>query len=314
MQRDQDGFFGILKSRFDLERPQARFLDWDLSFRIDWIQTRRNTVQVDLPDAIAIAGARKPHLTYKVGLNGVGQIKGMQYKAFVINGANVKLPTLQQLFYFDLQPRSGNDDAPQLNVEQNIGTEAGLHLEKTLPGLPTFLKIGKVQFTVAAFRNSYLQKITELNPKGTSPIPFNTALAKTTGLEAGVSLNMFDGLLDWQSALLLLKISDPRIFKFKPERKVTSDFWLRAGQTALQCHLFYEGTQTALILSEGRSSVETLPPRWDIDFSIQRTITIKRVSGFLNFAVRNVRNGGRSELSGFFLQDRRWYASIGAKL
>lgn len=314
MRRNQDGFFAILKNRLDLERPHFKYLDWDLSFRIDWIETSRTTRRTDLLDEISTGSGRRPHLTYKVGMNAVGQFNGMKYKAFVLNGANVKLPTVQQLFYLDMQPRVENNNVLQLNIEQNIGTEAGLQVTTDLPSLPTFLRLRRIEFDFAIFRNGYLEKITEAAQKGASPRPFNTKLATTTGFESRLSLGVLNGLVDWESAFLILNVSDPRVFRFKPEEKVTSDLWLRRGRTTANCHFFYEGKQAALILSENLGFAELLPPRWDIDFSIQRTITIKRITGFLNFAVRNVRNSGRSELSGFFLQDRRWYASIGAQL
>jgi len=313
MQRDQNSFFGILKNRLDLERSYFRYLDWDLSFRIDWVETRRNTRRSDLLDAIQTASGKKAHLTYKVGLNSTGQINGIDYQAYILNGANVKQPTLQQLFYLDMQPRAAGSTILQLNVEQNIGTEAGFHLETDLSATSTFLRLRKLAFDFAIFRNSYLEKITEATQKGASPRPFNTTLARTTGFESKLFVGFLNDLVDWETALLLLNISDPRVFRFRPEQKVTSDLWLRAGRTTVNCHVFYEGEQAALILSDNVSSAQFLPGRWDVDFSIQRTIAFKRITGFLNLAVRNIRNSGRSALSGFFLQDRRWYASIGAR-
>jgi hypothetical protein len=314
MRRNQHSFFGVLKNRLDFERPQARYFDWDLSFRVDWIETRRNTLRMNFPGDINAITRRKPHLTYKIGLNVIGQIHGAQYNAYVLNGANIKLPTLLQLFYIDLQPQIVSGNIPQLAVEQNIGTEAGIRLEKDLPRLLTFLRMKRLEVDFAVFRNSYLEKIVEALQKETAPRPFNTKLARTTGFESRLALSLLNGLVDWNNAFLLLNISDPRVFRFKPEKKVTSDLWLRKGRNEINCHFFYEGEQSALILSDNRGSSEVLPERWDVDLSIQRTIRIKRLTGFLNFAVRNLRNSGRSELSGFFLQDRRWYASIGAQL
>jgi hypothetical protein len=213
-----------------------------------------------------------------------------------------------------MQPRlAGQSADAALFVERNIGTEVGIHLEKDLPSSPTILRIRRMKMDFATFRNSYLDKIAEIINKGTPPTPFNTKLATTTGIEASLNFELFEGIVDWESALLTLNISDPRVFKFKPERKVTSDLWVRLGSISSNGHFFYEGEQTALIFAPGQRTTNTLPSRWDMDLSLQKAIRIKEVNGFFNLAVRNLRNSGRSELSGFFLQDRRWYASLGAQ-
>ena len=310
--RKQSSFFGILKNRLDFAKPSFRYIDWDLSFRLDWVNTDRQVTFFDPPDRIAAGSGKQAHLNYKIGLHGAGQLRDWRYQAYVVNGANVKLPSLQQLFYFDVQPEAAN--RKPLDVEQNIGTEAGFDLEKTLSGSPTLLRLRKIKTNFAAFRNSYLDKITEITNKGFFSRPFNTNLARTTGLEAQLALELFEGTIEWNGAFLSLFISDPRVFKFKPKQKTTMDIWLRRDKAAVNGHFFYEGKQNALILEQAQPVANaTLPARWDIDLSVQRALAVKGINGFLNLAVRNLRNSGRTELSGYFLQDRRWYISLGAQ-
>jgi hypothetical protein len=314
LKRLQDSFTGILKNRLDLGRPSFRYLDWDLSGRLDWFSTRRNFQTIDLPSPIAKKTGRDFYLNYKLGLNGTGRVRAWQYKIFVLHGANVKLPTLQQLFYLDAQPPSTELEPPALYVERNIGSELGINLEREWLSAPTFLRLQKLELEFATFRNSYLDKITEIIQRATLPKPFNTALAWTSGLESRFSLEMFKGLIAWDGAFLLLDISDPRVFRFKPEKKITTDLWLRSKGFSGNSHFFLEGRQTALTLELGEVSASALPARWDVDLSLEKTLSLKGVEGFCNLALRNLRNSGRSELSGFFLQDRRWYISFGARL
>ncbi len=313
--RNQNSFSGILKNRLDMERPQFRYVDWDLSVRIDWTNSRRHVTFVNPPDQLNGESGKKAYLNYKIGLKGTGQIQNWRYNIYVLNGANIKLPTLQQLFYSDLQPPGGKQEAG-LQAEQNIGSEMGLEAEKDFPDLPTVWRIRKVKMNLAFFRNSYLDKITEVTIKGAFPRPFNTNLARTTGFESRLSLELFDGLIGWDSAFLAMHISDPRVFKFKPQKKATTDLWLRRGKTVVNGHLFYEGKQNALILAVAQPVTNTmLPGRWDIDLSIQRMVTVKSIEGFFNLAVRNLRDSGAAgELGVFFLQNRRWYVSLGVQL
>ena len=311
--RKQSSFLGILKNRLDLEKPSFRYIDWDLSFRLDWVSTDRQVTFFDPPDQITASSGKRAYLNYKIGVHATGQFRDWRYKAYAINGANIKLPSLQQLFYFDVQPEIAN--RKPLDAEQNIGTEAGFDIERNLPSLPTSLRLKKIKANFAVFRNGYLDKITEISSKGFFARPFNTNLARTTGLEAHGALELFNGTIGWESAFLSLFISDPRVFKFKPKQKVTTDIWVRRGKTMVNGHFFYEGKQHALILEQAQPIIDTtLPARWDIDLSLQRALMVKGIDGFLNLSVRNLRNSGRSELSGFFLQDRRWYVSLGAQL
>jgi outer membrane cobalamin receptor len=313
--RQQNSFFGIIKNRLDMERSHFRYVDWDLSVRIDWVSSNRNITFVNPPDQINGESGKKAYINYKIGLKGIGQIHNWRYNIYVLSGANIKLPTLRQLFYFDLQPQSGNQEL-RLDAEQNIGTEVGFNAEKDFPNMPTMWRIRKIKTNFAFFRNGYLDKITEITIKGAFPRLFNTNLARTTGFESRLSLELFDGVIGWDSAFLAMHISDPRVFKFKPQKKITTDLWLRRGNTVVNGHFFYEGKQNALILALAQPVTNTtLPARWDIDLSFQRTIVLKGLEGFFNVAVRNLRDSGRSEeLSGFFLQDRRWYVSLGIQL
>jgi hypothetical protein len=312
LRRRQSSFFGILKNRLDLERKAFRYLDWDLSWRVDWVETKREAMNISSPNPLSVESRRKPYLTYKFAFNGIGQIRTWRYNAYLINGENVKFPTLQQLFHFDVRPQPAN--MKPLYAEENIGTEIGFRLDKNLAGTPTRFRLQKLEINFAAFRNSYAYKIAEIAGKASFPQPFNTQLARITGFESRLYAKLFQGAVAWESAFLRAKISDPLVFRFKPERKITTDLWLFWRGFSFNSHVFYEGKQTALILAAGQTESSMLPARWDVDVSLQKTIVKKGINGFLNLAARNLRNSGRSELSGFFLQDRRWYISLGAQL
>jgi outer membrane receptor protein involved in Fe transport len=315
LRRKQNSFFGILKNRLDVERKAFRYLDWDFSWRIDWPETQRNITSIASLRPRQIASARKSYLTYKFAFNGIGEIHNWRYNAYIINGDNVKFPTLQQLFYFDAHAPEALQPPKPLYVEENIGTEAGCRLDRDLANAPTPLRIQKAEINFAVFRNSYAYKIVEIANRASFPRPVNTQLAWIRGFESRLSVKFLRGAIVWEGAFLRLKISDPSIFRFKPEKKITTDLWLNWRGFSFNSHAFYEGEQTALILAAGQSTAEsTLPARWDVDLSLQKTLMSRGVSGFLNLGMRNLRNSGRSELSGFFLQDRRWYLSLGARI
>ncbi|MDQ7054353.1 MAG: TonB-dependent receptor [candidate division KSB1 bacterium] len=230
----------------------------------------------------------------------------------VTNGANVKLPTLLQLFHWEVQPLIEFRNRP-LQPERNIGTEVSLQVERAIAGAPWYFPINGLQVEFALFRNSYLEKITEMANIVPLPTPFNTTLAWTRGLDSRLSLRFLEDRLEWNSAVLLLDISDPRVFRFKPKQKVTSDLWLRLREWQFNAHVFAEGEQFAMVPAYGEVFTRTLPDRRDIDLALQKRWHWRDWRGFVNLAIRNVRNSGRSALSGFYLQDRRWYVSIGVE-
>jgi hypothetical protein len=315
LRRKQNSFFGILKNRLDVEHKAFRWLDWDFSWRVDWPKTQRNIASFASLRPRQIESAGKSYLTYKFAFNGIGEIRNWRYTAYVTNGDNVKFPTLQQLFHFDVHAPEALQPPQPLDVEENIGTEAGCRLEEELANAPTFLRIRKIKIDFAVFRNSYASKIAEITNRASLPRPVNTQLAWIRGLESRLSVEFLRGAMIWEGAFLRLKISDPRIFRFKPEKKITTDLWFNWRGFSFNSHAFYEGEQTALILAASQPAAEsTLPARWDVDLSLQKTLMSGGLSGFLNLGVRNLRNSGRSELSGFFLQDRRWYLSLGARI
>lgn len=65
--RRQNSFFGIIKNRLDMERPHFRYVDWDLSVRIDWVNSRRNVAFANSPDQINVESGKRPISTTKSG-------------------------------------------------------------------------------------------------------------------------------------------------------------------------------------------------------------------------------------------------------
>ena len=314
LQRIQDGLMWVLKNRLDLEHRGFRFIDWDLSFRIDWVSMSRDirSLSGESERRLQAELGLRSYLTYKFGMRAMGEVAGFRYNAMVANGANVKLPTLLQLFHWDVQPLMEFRNRP-LQPERNIGTEFSLQVERAIAGAPWYFPINGLQAEFALFRNSYLEKITEMANIVPLPTPFNTTLAWTRGLESRLSLRFLEDRLEWNGAVLLLDISDPRVFRFKPKQKITSDLWLRLREWQFNAHVFAEGDQFAMVPAYGEVFSQTLPGRWDIDLALQKRWHWRELRGFVNLAIRNLRNSGRNALSGFYLQDRRWYISIGVE-
>ncbi len=178
---------------------------------------------------------------------------------------------------------------------------------------PWFFPLNRLKWQFSLFRNSYLEKITEITNLVPLPTPFNTTLAWTRGLESNLTLSFFNRRVEWETGLLFLNISDPRVFRFKPRQKITSDVWYRDRRWQFNLHIFAEGEQFALVPAFGQVGATTLPARWDIDLAAQRKIRLLHQEAFVNLALRNLRNSGRKQLRGLFLQDRRWYVSLGVQ-
>ncbi len=315
LRRWQDSFFGIIKNRLDVGHAAMRYIDWDLSFRIDWAETRREVFDSGGAEGEPFRAetGRKSYLTYKFGMRWLGRIAGVAYNLFVANGANVKLPTLQQLFHKDTQPLFDYREPP-LAPERNIGSEVGVKLRRDFHRPPRFFPIERLNGEFALFRNSYLEKITEMANIVPIPTPFNTSLAWTRGMEASVAGTFFHGRLKVEGEALFLNISDPRVFRFKPRQKWTADLWYTTKNWRFNIHLLSEGTQFAMIPALGEVASRTLPGRWDVDLALRRRWKKGKFSGFVNFALRNLRNGGREKLSGLYLRDRRWMLALGVEL
>lgn len=316
LRRQQEAFIFIIQNHLDLERKSFRFIDWDLSARIDWMSDQRR-LQEEAGGATAVLQRQTPgdyFLTYKFAFNATGEIRGTRYRAFITNGANVKFPTLQQQFFLDTQPlyayRGGI-----LDPERNIGTEFGVHLEREFPTLPGLFRIREARFDLALFRNSYLNKIAELlTPLVGSTTPFNTRLATTTGTEVQLGVALWNRLVDLSVGYLGLNISDPRVFQFKPEKKATFNLSVQHKGFSFWGNIFYEGRQTALLLVQGRVIPAELPSRWDVDLAVRQSYRWRSVKGFVAISLNNLRNSGASDPTGLFLRDRRWYVTFGGEL
>jgi len=316
LRRSQEAVVFVIQHHLDLKHRGFRYLDWDLSARVDWMSDNR-FLRTEAGSAFEVDRGHTPRhafLTYKFGFNGTGEVRGARYRAYLTTGANVKFPTLEQLFQVDTRPvylfRGG-----VLDPERNIGTEFGLHIEKSFPELATGLSIRQVRFDMALFRNSYLNKIAELlSPLTDTRTPFNTRLAWTTGAEVQVGAALLDGLADLSIGYQGVNISDPRVFQFKPENKATVNLSVKHRQFSLWGSLFYEGAQTALLLVKESVQSAELPSRWDMDLAVRQSFPWHRFKGFVGLSINNLRNGGQGDAVGLFLRSRRWYVTFGVEI
>ncbi|MDQ7054352.1 MAG: TonB-dependent receptor [candidate division KSB1 bacterium] len=78
LQRIQDALLWVLKNRLDLEHRGFRFIDWDLSFRIDWVSMRRDirSFSGESERRLQAELGRRSYLTYKFGMRAMGEVKG----------------------------------------------------------------------------------------------------------------------------------------------------------------------------------------------------------------------------------------------
>ncbi len=310
--RTEEGIFGIAKMHGAISSDLIQYIDWDISVRYYDIETKRAAEKLGFSGETG--NDNYNGITYKLGFKTGGRTDYSKYFLFLTRGNNIKSPSLLQLFNADnTEIRDYQDQI--LRPEKNFSTEIGAHYEYSRSSeMNYFSELG---VHTAWFKNEYLDKIIEFQPIIGPPIPINTKIASTMGLDIQTDITLIRDLISLNVGALILDINNQAAFPFKPNKKFSATGTLRSGKFQFSATWFHEGEQTALFYYPGNPIGEfTTDSRTDFDFHAKWKAHIKSLEIDISFTGLNLKNSGEEvPVPGvFFMGTKQWYLNFGVKL
>jgi outer membrane cobalamin receptor len=228
-------------------------IQWELGTRWDNSTTVHDQSITDItyetPEILTVIDSTDKQLTFgfKVGIQIMGRRNGIKYSAYINQGRSKRLPSLNDYYLLSQVLTQGEADLPILSTEALSSTEIGFELD--YDQIPNSPQVDKLVINGAVFTNNYTDKIAYnynvLDDIGNQrpPVPFNTDLAKISGLELGLKTSWWQGSFRFQASYQKIKLDNPIIFPNKPESRFTLHAeagykWLFLGYDQ-----FREGTQ-----------------------------------------------------------------------
>jgi len=226
MKRNTDALAFVTRWSADADHPKIDFINWELSYRMDQVETfqdeyyefpilaiENQNIIYDVPESRELT-----HVSSKrLGIHIEGRGQKSWYSIFANQGNNQRLPTLADLFRFTNTETDSLIDT-LLTREYLNTTELNMQLRVSNP--ETELPINEVSVGLDMFMNGYTSKIAYRAFEGAPAIPFNEPIAEIRGLEATAGVHMFEDKFLFSSSATFLDISSPIAFPNKPEYRI----------------------------------------------------------------------------------------------
>ena len=301
---DSEGIFSrksrglAMVTRFITEGDNLslRRLQIEISGRIDNINTTRSeqTINRYLEDnsteILTNEGKQTNNFwSRRVGFRMEGITNKFRYVAFVGQGSNRRLPTLNDLFVKANTSIATLRDA-YLVPEQLNSTEINLQISFTeFLMTPVF---SDLEFTGSYFRNNYDNKIGYIGVMNEPPVPYNEIKADIRGFEIGALSTLFDRKLQFQASSTVLDVDNPFLFPNKPgfRRVLTAD--LNLDWIVVSYDFFKEGEQFVM----GSTYGVFFRPRENANLTLTLRKKIMGVNVSLAYMIRNLLSRGEGGL------------------
>lgn len=292
LDRNHSSANAILKFQIPLANRIFQDMSWDMGLRYDDISEFNSFT------------------TYKIGVAINGRHNNQKYQWYFSNGTNVKFPTLNQIFIAQTTILTIGDRV--LKPEENTSYEFGLRWSNNPGQLKWWDTAG---FSLSYFHNNYLNKIGHLfRISGVGY--YNARTVTSSGLEGGIHASFMQGLLGVRFGILLLNISNEKIYPFKPDNKLTLDFYGERSGFSVNMHMYRIGEQKAILDSgKGWETYQTtIASHYDLDIHVKKEYQIRDIKLFSTLSAFNLRNQNESVLSYYIVKDRRVFITTGMYL
>ena len=218
----------------------------------------------------------------RLGVRLDGKTDRLSYVAFLSQGNNYRLPTLQDVyrkeattvFYYN-----------SLTLDKEIvnTSEVGVDLSFLFsPGMPFYRFEGSLHY----FKNAYINKITYAGVPGQPPIPYNTLAADIRGIEFNGRLHFLSKRGGLNLSSTFLDLSDPFVFAGKPSYRHTLGFDMDRGRYTFAGNFWING-KTVLAYEDGtyqelRSDLDlSVSSEWDTEHALSRlTLSAKNILNY----------------------------------
>ena len=253
MKRNTDALAFVTRWSADADHPKIDFINWELSYRMDQVETFQNefyefpilatenqNIIYDVPESRELT-----HVSSKrLGIHIEGRGQKSWYSIFANQGNNQRLPTLADLFRFTNTETDSLIDT-LLTREYLNTTELNMQLRISNP--ETELPIDEVSLGIDMFMNGYTSKIAYRALEGAPAIPFNEPIAEIRGLEATAGVRMLENKFLISSSATFLDISSPIAFPNKPEYRIVLTSELNFDWFVISLDHVNEGEQYYII-------------------------------------------------------------------
>ena len=253
MKRNTDALAFVTRWSADADHPKIDFINWELSYRMDQVETFQNefyefpilatenqNIIYDVPESRELT-----HVSSKrLGIHIEGRGQKSWYSIFANQGNNQRLPTLADLIRFTNTETDSLIDT-LLTREYLNTTELNMQLRISNP--ETELPIDEVSLGIDMFMNGYTSKIAYRALEGAPAIPFNEPIAEIRGLEATAGVRMLENKFLISSSATFLDISSPIAFPNKPEYRIVLTSELNFDWFVISLDHVNEGVQYYII-------------------------------------------------------------------
>jgi len=276
--------------------PVLRRLQIEVSGRLDNIlttrfeETKNQYLEQDTTEIVINEGKQDNQFwSRRVGFRMEGITNKFRYVAFVGQGSNKRLPTLNDLFIKANTSVESLRDA-YLIPENLNSTEINIQISFT-----EFLMtpvISELEFTGAYFKNNYDNKIGYVGVPNEPPVPYNEMKADISGFEISALSSLFNRKLQLHANTTFLDVENPYLFPNKPgfRQVLTAD--LNFNWLSVSYDYFKEGEQFVM----GTTYGVFFQPRENANLTITLHRKIHGVTVSLAYMFRNLLSKGEGGL------------------
>ena len=296
LQRESVGAYNVMKYLTDTGSEIFPVLDWSWSLRYDYAYTERsfeNPLIYYVDDKYDTDLYRA--LNYKIGLETRGKTANSSYRIFVNNGANVRFPSLYDIYLNDISKLTAYQDS-SISPERVISSEFGTTWSHNIDRFGVFFN--KMEAKLSIFSNHYISKIYYMPVIGALPVAINWGKdAVISGAELNFSTNIFADRLVLQMGGMVLNISDTWLFPNKPTTKYQADLSYNYKRLSCRFNGFFEGQQTGLArLPGGQTFFQDLSERADMNIYLNYRFVFSRLDILCGLTMTNVFSNENSGL------------------
>lgn len=296
LQRESVGLYNVFKYQTDTGSELFPVLDWNWSFRYDYAFTERyfeNPLYYYIDEKYDTDIYRA--LNFKIGLETRGESPEGSYRIFMHNGANVRFPSLYDIYLNDVSRLIAFQDS-SISPERVISSELGSYWTRQFDRYGVFLN--EMELKISVFRNSYFSKIYYSPVIGALPVTKNwNDAADISGLDLNFRLNVFAERFILELGGLWLNMSNTWLFPNKPSVKYQADLAYRYGKLSCRVRGFYEGRQTGLArLPGGQTFFEDLNERADMNIYVNYRFIFSKFDVLCGLVVTNIFSNENSGL------------------
>tara|TARA_B110000438_G_scaffold302036_1_gene358540 strand:+ start:175 stop:2385 length:2211 start_codon:yes stop_codon:yes gene_type:complete len=291
MKRNTDALAFVTRWSADADHPKIDFINWELSYRMDQVETFQNEYY-DFPslateDQNIIYDVPESHeLTHvsskRLGIHIEGRGQKSWYSIFANQGNNQRLPTLADLFRFTNTESDSLIDT-LLTREYLNTTELNMQLRISNPD--TELPINEVSLGIDMFMNGYTSKIAYRAFEGAPAVPFNDPIAEIRGLEVTAGLRMLEDKFLVSSSATFLDISSPISFPNKPEHRIVLTGEINLDWLVISLDHVNEGEQYYIIPGIGEGIRK---PRENANLNVTMRKNLLGLNWSLSYTWRNM--------------------------